>query len=240
MRQILARVLDGSRLVEVKQRYGRSLIAGFGRVHGHPVGIVANAQPAMCGPGLRKGAQFVQLCNARGLPIIFLQASTSIGAEVVSQSGRGGSAGATSGAESVKAVSAVRESALMLQAIACSKVPKITVVLADSVGAANFVMCGRSQSPAFMYSWPGARVVMEGESDKVGAECGNSAPADAEDHMNVGGSFYGSARLWDDGVILPEHTRDVLGRSLEAARHSLHSPSDAEGDQGQGAPVFRM
>jgi len=217
MRAVLARLLDGSRLVEVKARYGTSLLAGFGKVHGHRVGVVANAEETLCAKGSRKGAQFVQLCNERNLPIVFLHHCS--------------------------AVASLRESALMMQAVACSTVPHIAIVAGDSIGPANFVMGGRSQSPRFMYAWPGARVLQaaaaaeeeeEEEEEAVAGGGDDIEPAEAV-LCGTGGAFYGSARLWDDGVITPAETRHTLKLSLEAARCILHERSPP-----RKAPVFRM
>ena len=215
MRAILARLLDGSRLLEVKARYGTSLLAGFARVHGHPVGVLANVDEVLCAKGARKGAQFVQLCNERNLPILFVQHCSG--------------------------VASLRESALMMQAVACSTVPHITLIAADSIGPANFMMAGRSQSPRFLYTWPGARVLQHTAIEL--SDHGNDDDDDDDDDVHqaeagaraVGGSFFGSARLWDDGVITPAETRRTLKLSLEATRCILHerSPSHA-------MPVFRM
>ena len=234
VREVIARIVDGSRFQEFKARYGTTLVTGFARIHGMPVGIVAN-NGVLFSPSAQKGSHFVQLCEQRGVPILFLQNVT--GFMVGREAEVGGIA---------------RDGAKMVQAVASANVPKITVVIGSSFGAGNYGMCGRAYDARFLFTWPNARVsVMGGEQaaqvmltvkrDQLAYEGAEAMTPDEEaalmapireKYEREGHPYYGSARLWDDGVILPEETRDVLGLALFA---TLNAPL---GDL--GAPVYRM
>jgi acetyl-CoA carboxylase carboxyltransferase component len=219
VREVLARTLDGSRFHEFKELYGTTLVCGFGRIHGYPVGVVAN-NGVLFGESAQKGAHFVELCGQRGVPLLFLQNIT--GFMVGSRAESSGIA---------------RDGAKMVQAVATAQVPKITVITGASYGAGNYAMCGRGYGPRFLFTWPNARVsVMGGEQaanvlcqvkmdqlERRGEEpmteeqqAAFKAPI-LEKYEKEGVPYYGSARLWDDGIIDPASTRDVVGLSLAVA-----------------------
>ncbi|KAJ3153139.1 Methylcrotonoyl-CoA carboxylase beta chain, mitochondrial [Geranomyces variabilis] len=233
VRQVIARIVDGSRFSEFKELYGTSLITGFARIHGHPVGIVANNGVLFSESSL-KGAHFVQLCSKRKIPLIFLQNITGF------MVGKNAEAGGIA-----------KNGAKLVTAVACAAVPKFTVLCGGSFGAGNYGMCGRAYSPRLMFTWPNSRIsVMGGEQasnvlaqitrdakEKRGQEWSEQAEADfkapiRERYEAEGHPYFASARLWDDGIIAPESTRDVLGLALSAA---LGSPVE-DTDFG----VFRM
>ena len=233
VREVIARLVDGSRFDEFKARYGTTLVTGFAHLHGYPVGIVAN-NGILFSESALKGAHFVELCAKRGIPLVFLQNIT--GFMVGRKYENGGIA---------------RDGAKMVMAVACAKVPKLTVVIGGSFGAGNYGMCGRAYSPRFLWMWPNARIgVMGGEQaasvlarvrrDGIEAKGGiwPQAEEDAfkapirEKFEHQSHPFYASARLWDDGVIDPAKTRDVLGLAISAA---LNAPNEAT-DFG----IFRM
>lgn len=228
MRRVLARILDGSRLVEFKAKFGPSIVAGFAQIHGHPVGVVANDSPLICAQGARKAAHFVEICSQRRLPVVFFQNTTGFD----------------------PSSDALKESALLMRAVACASVPKLTVICGDSIGAANFAMCGRSQSPRFLYMWPNARISMAPELDEgAGTDGGDDAETAAvvEASNEMGrcmDAFYSSARIWDDGVIRPADTRKVLRQSLEAILHrggpTPHEPLDIYDGHHANFGVFRL
>jgi 3-methylcrotonyl-CoA carboxylase beta subunit len=218
VREVIARLADGSRLDEFKARYGTTLVTGFAHVHGYPVGIVAN-NGILFSESALKGAHFVELCAQRGVPLVFLQNIT--GFMVGRKYENGGIA---------------RDGAKMVTAVACAKVPKLTVLIGGSFGAGNYGMCGRAYSPRFLWMWPNARIsVMGGEQaasvlarvKRDGLEAAGKAwSADEEEafkqpiraqYETQGHPYYASARLWDDGVIDPAQTRRVLGLGLSAA-----------------------
>lgn len=201
MRQVLDSVLDGESFSEFKPRYGSSLLTGYASLGGHPVGVVASAAPLLCAKGSRKGAHFVQLCSQRQLPIIFLHNARGL------QRGEGDDT--TSHGDVLKA------SAAMMQAVARSEMPKITVVVGDSIGEVNYMMCGRSQNPNFLYVWPNARIRADAESDDVSDGRGDQTDA-----------VFSSARLWDDGIVSPQDTRQILVQSLDACRSPLRRVRD--------------
>ena len=146
MREVIARIVDGSRLHEFKAEYGTTLVTGFARIHGHPVGIVANNGILFCESAL-KGAHFIELCDQRGVPLVFLQNITGF------MVGREYEAGGIA-----------KHGAKMVTAVACARVPKLTVIIGGSFGAGNYSMCGRAYSPRFLFMWPNARIsVMGGE-----------------------------------------------------------------------------
>ncbi|XP_014472220.1 PREDICTED: methylcrotonoyl-CoA carboxylase beta chain, mitochondrial isoform X2 [Dinoponera quadriceps] len=222
VREIIARIVDGSKFNEFKAQYGETLVTGFARIYGYPVGIVAN-NGVLFSKSALKGTHFIQLCAQRKIPLIFLQNITGF------MVGRDAESGGIA-----------KNGAKMVTAVSCAKVPKITVIIGGSYGAGNYGMCGRSYSPRFLYSWPNARIsVMGGEqAASVLAQIakdqklreGKKWTQEEEDNIKnpiikqfeeEGNPYYSSARLWDDGVIDPVDTRVVLGMSLSA---SLNAP----------------
>jgi 3-methylcrotonyl-CoA carboxylase beta subunit len=218
VREVIARVVDGSRLHEFKAEYGTTLVTGFARIHGHPVGIVAN-NGILFSESAQKGAHFIELCDQRGVPLVFLQ---NISGFMV---GREYEAGGIA-----------KHGAKMVTAVATTRVPKFTVIIGGSFGAGNYSMCGRAYSPRFLFMWPNARIsVMGGEqAATVLATVGSGVDPDAvrAQYEHQGNPYYSTARLWDDGVIDPKDTRTVLGLALSAA---ANAPLEAP-----GFGVFRM
>jgi 3-methylcrotonyl-CoA carboxylase beta subunit len=222
VREVIARIVDGSVFDEFKARYGTTLVTGFARLHGYPVGIVAN-NGILFSESAQKGAHFIELCAQRGIPLLFLQNIT------------GFMVGRKYEAEGI-----ARHGAKMVTAVACAKVPKFTVIIGGSFGAGNYGMCGRAYGPRFLWMWPNARIsVMGGEQaasvlatvrrDGMTA-AGKSWSKDEEEAFKApirqqyetqGHPYYATARLWDDGVIDPAQTRRVLGLALSA---SLNAP----------------
>jgi 3-methylcrotonyl-CoA carboxylase beta subunit len=221
VREIIARIVDGSDFDEFKARYGTTIVCGFARVWGYPVGIIANNGILFSESSL-KAAHFIELCAQRGIPLLFLQNIT--GFMVGRKYENGGIA---------------RDGAKMVTAVACAKVPKFTVVIGGSFGAGNYGMCGRAYSPRFMWMWPNARIsVMGGEQAAAvlatvrrdGIEAAGKSWSAAEEeafkapiraqYEVQGHPYYASARLWDDGVIDPADTRRVLGLGLSAAMNA--------------------
>lgn len=217
-REIIARVVDSSAFDEFKALYGTSLICGFARIFGYPVGIIAN-NGILFSESALKGAHFVELCNQRHIPLIFLQNITGF---MVGQKYESGGI--------------AKDGAKMVTAVACARVPKITLVTGGSFGAGNYAMCGRAYSPRFLFMWPNARIsVMGGEQaasvlatvkrDGMEARGESWSPSDEENFKNPiraqyeqqGHPYYATARLWDDGIIDPMDTRMVLGLCLSAA-----------------------
>ncbi|CAG5122810.1 unnamed protein product [Candidula unifasciata] len=218
VREVIARVVDGSVFDEFKTKYGETLITGFARLWGYPVGIIGN-NGVLFSESALKGTHFIELCCQRNIPLIFLQNITGF------MVGREAEAGGIA-----------KHGAKMVTAVACAKVPKITVIIGGSYGAGNYGMCGRSFSPNFLYMWPNARIsVMGGEqAANVMAQIsreqrqreGKPWTEEMENKLKApilakyeqeGCPYYASARLWDDGVIDPVDTRSVLGLSLSAA-----------------------
>lgn len=218
VREVIARIVDGSRFNEFKALYGDTLVTGFARIFGYPVGIIGN-NGVLFSESAKKGAHFVQLCCQRSIPLLFLQNIT------------GFMVGRDYEAEGI-----AKDGAKMVSAVACAKVPKITVIIGGSYGAGNYGMCGRSYSPRFLYMWPNARIsVMGGEQaanvlatvarDQRAREGKQFSSADEaalkepiiKRFEEEGNPYYSSARLWDDGIIDPVDTRLVLGLSLSAA-----------------------
>ncbi len=233
VREVIARVVDGSDFDEFKALYGETLVCGFARIHGYPIGIVAN-NGILFGESAVKGAHFVELCAQRKIPLVFLQNIT--GFMVGKQYEAGGIA---------------RHGAKMVHAVACANVPKFTVIIGGSFGAGNYAMCGRAYEPRFMFMWPNARIsVMGGEQaagvlatvrqDVLARDGKEMSPQEEAEfkqpildlYEKQGHPYYASARLWDDGVIDPADTRMVLGLSISAA---LNAPVE-ESKFG----VFRM
>ncbi|UOF12988.1 methylcrotonoyl-CoA carboxylase [Lysobacter capsici] len=234
IREVIARIVDGSELQEFKARYAKTLITGFAHVHGYPVGIVANNGILFAESAL-KGAHFIELCNQRGIPLVFLQNIT--GFMVGKKYENAGIA---------------KDGAKMVTAVACSHVPKFTVVIGGSFGAGNYAMCGRAYGARFLWMWPNARIsVMGGEQaasvlatvrrDGIEAAGKVWTPEEEEtfkspirdQYESQGNPYYASARLWDDGIIDPADTRRVLGLALSA---SLNAPIEDRTRFG----VFRM
>jgi len=218
VREIIARVVDGSDFDEFKALYGTTLVCGFARIYGYPVGIVAN-NGILFGESAQKGAHFVELCAQRKIPLVFLQNIT--GFMVGKQ---------------YEADGIAKHGAKMVTAVACAQVPKLTVLIGGSFGAGNYGMCGRAYDPRFLFMWPNARIsVMGGEQaagvlaqvkrdqyDKKGEDWSAEDEASfkqpvIDTYEKQGHPYFASARLWDDGVIDPAETRMVLGLSLSAA-----------------------
>jgi len=233
VREVIARVVDGSRFAEFKANYGSTLVTGFARIHGHPVGIVAN-NGILFGASALKGAHFIELCDQRRIPLVFLQNIT------------GFMVGRQYEAEGI-----AKHGAKMVTAVACARVPKFTVVIGGSFGAGNYAMCGRAYEPRFLWMWPNARIsVMGGDQaasvlatvrrDQLAAR-GEEWSAEAEEEFRQpvreqyerqGDPYYSTARLWDDGIIDPLDTRRVLGLALSVAANAPLEPV--------GYGIFRM
>jgi len=218
VREVIARIVDGSELDEFKRNYGTTLVTGFAHVHGMPVGVLAN-NGVLFSESALKGAHFIELCAQRGIPLLFLQNIT--GFMVGAKYEAGGIA---------------KDGAKLVTAVATARVPKITVIIGGSFGAGNYGMCGRAYSPRFLWMWPNARIsVMGGEQAatvlalvrREGIERkGGTWSAEEEaafrqpilaKYEREGQPLYASARLWDDGIIDPARTRDVVALSLSAA-----------------------
>ena len=226
VREVITRVVDGSHFHEFKKLYGETLVCGFAKVWGHQVGIIAN-NGILFSESALKGAHFIELCNQRRIPLVFLQNIT--GFMVGKEYETGGIA---------------RDGAKLVTAVACSVVPKFTVVIGGSFGAGNYGMCGRAYDPRFLWMWPNARIsVMGGEQAasvlatvrrdalqaKAGSDAGEVWSAEDEEafkapirdqYEHQGSPYYSTARLWDDGVIDPLETRRVLGMGLAAVAHA--------------------
>ncbi|MFZ1994488.1 MAG: carboxyl transferase domain-containing protein [Solirubrobacteraceae bacterium] len=202
-REIIARIVDGSRFHEFKELYGSTLVTGFAHIHGHPVGILAN-NGILFSESALKGAHFIELCDQRKTPLVFLQNITGF------MVGRDYEAGGIA-----------KHGAKMVTAVSTARVPKLTVIVGGSFGAGNYGMCGRAYSPRLLWMWPGARIsVMGGEqAATVMTEVGQAETGAQlrEQYERQGHPYYATARLWDDGVIDPRDTRDVLGLALSAA-----------------------
>ncbi|RHW25772.1 methylcrotonoyl-CoA carboxylase [Nocardioides immobilis] len=213
VREVIRRLVDGSRFQEFKQLYAETLVCGFARIHGHPVGIVAN-NGILFSESALKGAHFVELCNQRGIPLLFLQ---NISGFMVGKDyeNRG----------------IARDGAKLVTAVACSVVPKLTVVIGGSFGAGNYGMCGRAYDPRFLWMWPNARIsVMGGDqaANVLATVAGREDDPDVaafkapilEQYETQGSPYYATARVWDDGVIDPADTRRVLGMALAVTAHA--------------------
>jgi 3-methylcrotonyl-CoA carboxylase beta subunit len=205
-REIIARIVDGSRFHEFKELYGTTLVTGFAHIHGHPVGILAN-NGILFSESALKGAHFIELCDQRRIPLVFLQNITGF------MVGRDYEAGGIA-----------RNGAKLVTAVSTARVPKFTVIVGGSYGAGNYGMCGRAYSPRMLWMWPMARIsVMGGEqAGAVMTEVGQPETGAAlrEQYEHQGHPYYSTARLWDDGVIDPRETRDVLGLGLSAAANA--------------------
>ncbi len=218
VREVIARVVDGSRFDEFKPRFGETLVTGFAHVHGCPVGIIAN-NGVMFSESAAKGAHFVELCSQRKIPLVFLQNIT------------GFMVGRKAENEGI-----ARHGARMVTAVACTAVPKITMIIGASNGAGNYGMSGRAYSPRFLWTWPNSRTAVMGGEQAAGVlatvkrdaieRAGGSWSAEEEAEFKrptlelferQSHPLYASARLWDDGIIDPRRTREVLFLSLSAA-----------------------
>ena len=198
--EVIARLVDASEFHEFKSEYGTTLVTGFARLHGHPVGIVAN-NGVLFSESALKGAHFIELCDQRGIPLIFLQ---NISGFMV---GRDAEAGGIA-----------KNGAKMVTAVATTRVPKLTVVIGGSFGAGNYSMCGRAYSPRFLWMWPNARISVMGgaQAASVLSAVSDADPAAIREQYETQGSpYYSTARLWDDGIIDPADTRTVLGLALD-------------------------
>lgn len=234
IRHIIAHLVDGSRFDEFKSMYGTTLITGFAKIHGHPVGIVAN-NGILFSESALKGTHFIELCNQRRIPLIFLQNIT--GFMVGKQYENGGIA---------------KDGAKMVRAVSCSTVPKYTIVVGGSFGAGNYGMCGRAYSPRFMFMWPNSRIsVMGGEQaasvlatiqrdnkEKKGIEWTKEEEDQfkkpiIDKYEEEGNPLYSTSRLWDDGIIDPKDTRRILGLCLSTSMND-------EIERGSNFGVFRM
>jgi 3-methylcrotonyl-CoA carboxylase beta subunit len=236
VRALISRVVDGSQLHEFKQLYGQTLVCGFAHVWGYPVAILAN-NGILFSESALKGAHFIELANARGIPLVFLQnvSGFMVGREYENRG-------------------IAKDGAKLVTAVACSVVPKFTVVVGGSFGAGNYGMCGRAYDPRFLWMWPNARIsVMGGEqaasvlatvrrdslaaapAAPAGQGGGSGQPWSAQEEEEFkaairqqyeaqGSPYYSTARLWDDGVIDPVDTRRVLGLGLAAAANAPVPP----------------
>jgi 3-methylcrotonyl-CoA carboxylase beta subunit len=226
VREIIARIVDDSELDEFKKLYGTTLVCGFARIHGYPVGIIAN-NGILFSESALKGAHFIELCCQRGIPLLFLQNIT--GFMVGKKYESGGIA---------------KDGAKLVTAVSTAKVPKFTVIIGGSYGAGNYGMCGRAFSPRLLFMWPNARVsVMGGEQaasvlatvkrDGIEAGGGRWSKEEEEAFKNPiraqydrqGHPYYASARLWDDGIIDPADTRTVLALGLSTAHNAAFEPT---------------
>ncbi|HXR72181.1 MAG TPA: carboxyl transferase domain-containing protein [Actinocrinis sp.] len=232
-REVIRRVVDGSQMHEFKARYGETLVCAFAKIHGYPVGILANNGILFSESSL-KGAHFIELCQQRRIPLVFLQ---NISGFMVGRD--------------YEHRGIAKDGAKLVTAVSCATVPKFTVVIGGSFGAGNYGMCGRAYDPRFLWMWPNARIsVMGGEQaatvlatvrrDRIEAEGGSWSAEDEDafkkpvrDQYEAQGSpYYSTARLWDDGIIDPADTRRVLGLALAAASYAPPAPT--------GYGVFRM
>ncbi|KAJ7368659.1 carboxyl transferase, partial [Mycena albidolilacea] len=232
MRDVIARVVDGSRFREFKKEYGPTMLTGFAHIHGYEVGIVAN-NGILFSPSALKATHFIELCSQRKIPLLFLVNVT--GYMVGSKAERGGIA---------------KDGAKMVRAVACADVPKLTVIVGGSFGAGNYGMAGRAYSPRFLWMWPNAKISVMGSAQL--SQVMTTVSKDPSQHTSLQSeiehqstALYSSARLWDDGIIRPTDTRDVVGLALGlAARKSGLAgrggePTTWDG-AGRGFGVFRM
>jgi len=218
VREVIARLVDGSRFDEFKARYGSTLVTGFAQLYGYPLGIIAN-NGILFAESAQKGAHFIELCCQRGIPLLFLQNIT------------GFMVGRKYEQEGI-----AKHGAKMVTAVACAQVPKLTVLIGGSFGAGNYGMCGRAYSPRFLWMWPNARISVMGgdQAASVLAQVRRDAREGAgmvcsaeeeeafkapirQQYETQGHPYYATARLWDDGVIDPAQTRRVLGLAISAA-----------------------
>ncbi|ORY19980.1 carboxyltransferase subunit of acetyl-CoA carboxylase [Rhizoclosmatium globosum] len=222
VRQVIARIVDGSRFMEFKEHYGTSLVTGFARLYGQPIGIVAN-NGILFSESAVKGAHFIELCSQRQIPLLFLQNITGF---MVGKSAEAGGI--------------AKNGAKLVTAVACANVPKFTVLIGGSFGAGNYGMCGRAYSPRFLWSWPNSRISVMGGEQAAGVMAqitrdakqkrGESWSVEEEEkfkkpimdmYEREGHPYFASARLWDDGIIDPSDTRKVVGLGLSASLNGM-------------------
>ncbi|GMN37641.1 hypothetical protein TIFTF001_006985 [Ficus carica] len=233
IRSVIARIVDGSEFDEFKKLYGTTLVTGFARIFGQPVGIIGN-NGILFSESALKGAHFIELCTQRNIPLVYLQNIT--GFMVGSKSEAGGIA---------------KAGAKMVMAVSCAKVPKVTIMVGGSFGAGNYAMCGRAYSPNFLFLWPNARISVMGGAQAAGVltqieksnkkKKGFQWDKDEEERFTAkvveayereGNPYYSTARLWDDGIIDPADTRNVIGLSISVSLN--RDPEDTK------FGVFRM
>jgi len=233
VREVIARIVDGSRFHEFKALYGTTLVTGFAHIHGYPVGILAN-NGVLFSESALKATHFIEVANLRRIPLIFLQNITGF---MVGQKYEAGGI--------------AKDGAKMVHAVATSTVPRFTVIVGGSFGAGNYGMCGRAYQPRQLWMWPNARIsVMGGEQaamvlaqvkrdqlERHGESWSESAEAEykrpiLEKYEREGSPYYSTARLWDDGIIDPAQTRDTLGLGIAASYNEPFAPPSVG--------VFRM
>ncbi|MFP6847260.1 MAG: carboxyl transferase domain-containing protein [Pseudomonas sp.] len=226
VREVIARTVDGSVFDEFKALFGATLVCGFAHIHGYPVAILAN-NGILFAESAQKGAHFIELACQRGIPLVFLQNITGF---MVGQKYEAGGI--------------AKHGAKLVNAVACAKVPKFTVIIGGSFGAGNYGMCGRAYDPRFLWMWPNARIGVMGAEQAAGvlvqvkheqaARAGQRFSAEdeaalkqpiLEQYERQGHPYYSSARLWDDGVIDPAQTREILGLALSASLNAPTEPS---------------
>jgi acetyl-CoA carboxylase carboxyltransferase component len=213
VREIVARLVDASEFHEFKARYGTTLVCGFARIEGHPIGILAN-NGILFSESALKGTHFIELCAQRGTPLLFLQNITGfmVGKEYENRG-------------------IAKDGAKLVTAVACAEVPKFTVVIGGSFGAGNYGMCGRAYSPRQLWMWPNARISVMGgpqAASVLSTVKGDLTPDERtafeapilEKYEREGSPYYSTARLWDDGIIDPLDTRRVIAIGLDAAAHA--------------------
>jgi 3-methylcrotonyl-CoA carboxylase beta subunit len=232
-REVIARLVDGSRFQEFKALYGVTLVCGFAKIHRRPVGILANRGILFPESSL-KGAHFIELCDQRGIPLLFLQNITGFMV-----------------GKDFEQAGIIKHGAKLVQAVSTARVPKVTVLCGSSNGAGNYAMCGRAYGARFLFTWPNARISVMGaeqaatvmtiiKREQLKRSGGDLTEADVEkiqgpiraQYEAEGQPYYGSARLWDDGIIAPADTRRVLALAFAAAAHAPLPPVRR--------PVFRM
>jgi acetyl-CoA carboxylase carboxyltransferase component len=217
-REVIARIVDGSKLREFKANYATTLVTGFARIEGYPVGIIAN-NGVLFSESALKGTHFIELCTARDIPLLFLQNITGF------MVGREYEAGGIA-----------KDGAKMVHAVANARVPKLTVIIGGSFGAGNYGMCGRAYGPRFLWMWPNSRISVmggeqaanvlltvkrdqlarRGEPDMTEAEQRDFMQPILDRYEHEGNPYYSTARLWDDGILDPVETRRALGLALSA------------------------
>ncbi|KAE9409938.1 carboxyl transferase [Gymnopus androsaceus JB14] len=232
MRDVIARVVDGSRFREFKKDYGSSIVTGFAHIHGYPVGIIGN-NGILFSPSALKATQFILLCSQRQIPLLFMV--NVAGYMVGSKAEKGGIA---------------KDGAKMVRAVACADVPKLTVIVGGSFGAGNYGMAGRAYSPRFLWMWPNAKIGVMGSGQL--SQVMTSVSKDPSQHATLKSeiedqstALYSTARLWDDGIIKPTDTRDVVGLGLALASRKPSGRAGRLGSTtwdgtGTGFGVFRM
>jgi 3-methylcrotonyl-CoA carboxylase beta subunit len=226
VREVIARIVDGSELDEFKARYGTTLVTGFARIWGYPVGIVGN-NGVLYSESAQKGAHFIELCCQRGVPLVFLQNITGF------MVGRKYEAGGIA-----------KDGAKMVTAVACAQVPKFTVIIGGSYGAGNYGMCGRAFNPRFLWMWPNARICVMGPEQAASVlatvkreqieKAGDAWSGEDEEAFKApirdklaseAHPYFASARLWDDGIIDPADTRRVLALAISASQNAPLAPT---------------